>query len=281
MKHNQIIGDFNWTAIDYLGEAGLGRAYKKSDGENEAFIGKYPWHMANCGDFDICGFKRPQSYYRDIVWGVRKAPYVVVHQTETNRDEMDLTPWGWDMVYPKWDYQKENIGKPLSVDVYTADKTVSLYLNGRLIDKKDADCKIAHFIVEYEEGELRAVTDSGEFSLHTPDVATEICLSADNLSISKDQGLCYVTVEIKDNKGRLVTNCDKTVYISVKDAGCIKAIGNGDPLSEEMYVGNFRRVYHGKLMVVILAEEAGDIILCAQADGIREATLHIKAVETE
>ncbi|MGC9346793.1 MAG: sugar-binding domain-containing protein, partial [Anaerolineae bacterium] len=72
-----VIGDFVWTSLDYLGEAGIGRVHFKSD--KTSFLGDYPWHQANCGDLDLCGFKRPQSYYRDVLWGRSKAPYIAVH----------------------------------------------------------------------------------------------------------------------------------------------------------------------------------------------------------
>ncbi len=57
-----LLGDFVWTAFDYIGEASIGwRGYM----QNQDF---YPWNLAFCGDIDICGWKRPQSYYRDALW---------------------------------------------------------------------------------------------------------------------------------------------------------------------------------------------------------------------
>jgi beta-galactosidase len=73
-QHHNVIGDFVWTAVDYLGETGLGLV--AIDAPLTGFATPYPYHLANCGDFDICGFKRPQSVYRDILWGVRTAPSI-------------------------------------------------------------------------------------------------------------------------------------------------------------------------------------------------------------
>jgi|SRR6516225_7668672 len=28
----------------------------------------YPWHAAVCGDLDLTGYRKPESYYRDILW---------------------------------------------------------------------------------------------------------------------------------------------------------------------------------------------------------------------
>ena len=38
-------------ALDYLGEAGIGRVH--FGGDEEPFLGDYPWHHANCGDLDL------------------------------------------------------------------------------------------------------------------------------------------------------------------------------------------------------------------------------------
>ena len=40
--------------------------------------GAYPWRSAGCGDFDLIGDRRPVSYWRQIVWGLRKEPYLAV-----------------------------------------------------------------------------------------------------------------------------------------------------------------------------------------------------------
>ncbi len=69
LDHPYIIGDFVWTSLDYLGESGIGRVHFEDT--DRTFLGEYPWHQANCGDLDVCGFKRPQSYYRDILWQAR------------------------------------------------------------------------------------------------------------------------------------------------------------------------------------------------------------------
>lgn len=60
-----------WTGYDYLGEAGLGTI--KFEGEKE-IIGRTSWS----GDIDITGKRRPVSYFREIVYGIRKAPYIAV-----------------------------------------------------------------------------------------------------------------------------------------------------------------------------------------------------------
>jgi beta-galactosidase len=56
-----VIGDFARTAFDYVGEASVGwRGYW----QEQNFIPEpgVLWRHS------ICGWKRPQSYYRDALW---------------------------------------------------------------------------------------------------------------------------------------------------------------------------------------------------------------------
>ena len=63
---DNVIGDFNWTCWDYIGEAGIGQITYGDD--EPGFYGQYPWKLAYCGDFDIIGDRRPVSYWRERIW---------------------------------------------------------------------------------------------------------------------------------------------------------------------------------------------------------------------
>ena len=44
--YSYIIGDFVWTAIDYLGESGIGRFFYKGETEGEHYQrNQFPWHV--------------------------------------------------------------------------------------------------------------------------------------------------------------------------------------------------------------------------------------------
>ncbi|RZM09923.1 MAG: glycoside hydrolase family 2, partial [Sphingomonas sp.] len=60
-----VLGDFVWTAIDYLGEASIGWTGYSNDWKK---IGPYPWHLAYCGEIDATGRRLPGSYYRQMIW---------------------------------------------------------------------------------------------------------------------------------------------------------------------------------------------------------------------
>ena len=88
-RHPHVIGDFTWTGWDYLGEAGIGRTVYAQPGAGRGTCRRsrasIPWRTAWCGDIDITGHRRPQSYYREIVFGLRTDPYLAVRATGASR----------------------------------------------------------------------------------------------------------------------------------------------------------------------------------------------------
>ncbi|TVQ17772.1 MAG: glycoside hydrolase family 2 protein, partial [Spirochaetaceae bacterium] len=151
-----VIGDFVWTAIDYLGEAGIGHVWY--DGQT-AFLGDHPWHQAYCGDIDICGFKRPQSYYRDCVWGIATAPWIAVHDPHYHGRDGVVSAWGWPDVNSSWSWPGFD-GKQVVVDVYSRDDEIELVLNGGSLGRRPAGRDhryTATFETTYAPGELVAI----------------------------------------------------------------------------------------------------------------------------
>jgi hypothetical protein len=82
-SHPNVIGDFTWTGWDYLGEVGIGAtAYAEEPGALATLEREYPYLTAWAGDLDITGWRRPVSYYREIVFGLRTEPYLAVRRPE-------------------------------------------------------------------------------------------------------------------------------------------------------------------------------------------------------
>ncbi len=278
-----VIGDFVWTSLDYLGEAGIGEVLYDQETN---FNVKYPWHQAFCGDIDICGIKRPQSYYRDCVWGISKAPYIAVYKPENYGKKPAISPWGWPDVISSWTWPGYE-GKPTVVEVYSVDDEIELFLNGKTLGRKPvgkANRYTASFELSYEAGELLAVgyragIEVSRSELRTAGAPASIRLTADRSAVKAEFGdLSYVLVELLDAQGNLVPNATNEVFLTVSGAGCLLAVGSRNPVSEEPYTGNRRKFHEGWVMAVVRADgEKGEIVLAASADGIPASNLTIHA----
>ncbi|MGW0711635.1 DUF4982 domain-containing protein [Streptomyces sp. NPDC002643] len=132
----QVLGDSTWTGWDYLGEVGIGRMRYADEGPTGTEA-PYPWLTAGCGDLDITGYRRPQSYYRETVFGLRHEPYIAVqrpqhHGRETMRSR---SQWAWTDSLAGWSWNVEP-GTPVTVDVYSDADEAELLLNGDSVGRR-------------------------------------------------------------------------------------------------------------------------------------------------
>jgi beta-galactosidase len=278
-----VIGDFLWIAIDYIGEAGFG-AFTLDD--KPAMGAPYPYHLYGCGDFDLCGVKRPQSYYREQLWGLRTEPFIAVLPPELFGKKLSFTPWAWEPVLDAWTYPGHE-GKPIQVDVYAIDDEVELIINGESMGRKPAGAAVKHkatFAVTYQPGAIEAIgytggKESGRVKLATASDPVRLHLTADQNVIAADIGsIAYIEIAVLDQDGVLVKHGAPEIAVEVSGAGDLIAIGAGNPLSEEPYVGNQRKAHHGRLLAVVRSNgQPGAITLTARSEGLPDAQISLQA----
>ena len=118
----------------------------------------------------------------------------------------------------------------------------------------------------------------GKTSLQTTSRPVALRLAPDRPVIHCQWGdLAYVTVEIVDADGRVVRYTDPEVVFEIAGVGDLVAVGTANPVSEELYVGNRRHAYQGRLMAVVRSNgQAGEITLTASAEGLTSAQARIQ-----
>ena len=279
-----VIGDFIWTAIDYIGEASIGwHGYPQSNSV-------YPWTLAYCGDIDICGWKRPQSYYRDAFWSDEPVVSLFVHSPVSSfeplkRERINWSRWHYKDLVAKWNWPGfEN--KSLKVESYSSCDSVELFLNNQSLGMKETGrkCKyMATWQVPYAPGELKAVGykagKKGFSALETNAVASHLKLSADRNAIFADnQDLSYVTVELRDDYDRLDIDAENLIDFEVKGPAVIAGVGNANPVSLESYTQPRRKAWRGKCLVILKSTaDAGEITLTATTPGMEAAKITIES----
>jgi beta-galactosidase len=288
LELDYVYGDFVWTSLDYLGESGIGR--EDYEGEGAPFLPGWPWHQAYCGDLDLCGFKRPQSYYRDLVWERGNPLYIAVHPPIPEGKTPRVSQWGWPDAWANWNWPGR-AGQPLNVQVYSRSEEVELFLNGRSLGRQPAG-KAQRFIaafdeVPYEPGELKGVAYEGgvvtaEETIRTTGEPAGLRLlpDRDHLQAEPVHGtpdLSYVTVEVVDAQGQLIPDAGHSIQFQVSGPGEIAAVGSGNPTTTEPYAGSQRKAFRGRALVVVRSTgEPGSIRLTAAAEDLAEAAVTIQ-----
>lgn len=282
-KHPYIIGDFVWTAIDYIGEAGLGHALELGEGERDSQFMGWPWYNAWCGDIDFCGDKKPQSYYRDILWHEREISMAVRRPVAEGKKEV-VNGWGWTDELLSWNW-KGLEGKPMRVNVYSRSPKVRLYLNDKLIGEKETGKEdyTATFEVPYTQGVLKAVNinkkkETAETILKTTGSPSAIRLTADRNKIKANKNdLSYIKIEIVDENGNIVPDTNLPVNIECKGDGSVIASGNASYDDMKSFRSLIPNTFRGKAIVIVQPnDKAGKIGLTVSAEGLNSSYIEIE-----
>jgi beta-galactosidase len=284
-ENNYIIGDFVWTAIDYLGESGIGACYYPGENGGEHWQGeRFPWHGAYCGDIDITGWRKPISHYRSMLYNDNEKLYMAVKEPNPAKGEIRVTGWAVWPTWESWTWPGFE-GKNIQVEVYSKYPKVRLYLNDRLIGEQvttvDQQFK-ATFNLPYAPGQLKAVgvennQEMESTTLQTAGEAASIKLSADRQEIKANgQDLSFVKIEITDKDGTIQPNADNLLEFTIEGEGTIVGVDNADLKDLDSYVGSLRKSFKGRALVVIKStHNAGNIHLTVTSPGLTDASVNI------
>ncbi|MBR3349388.1 MAG: DUF4982 domain-containing protein [Solobacterium sp.] len=246
LKHPQIIGDFGWTAWDYLGEAGVGQ-HRYGESDKNDLYGRYPWRSAGCGDFDLIGNRRPVSYWRQTVWGLRKEPYIAVQDPAHYGEKQAPTKWGWSDGERRWNYRGQE-GNPVTVEVYSDAEEVELFINDRRVGKEKTVHDKAFFTAVYEPGTLRAVNIRNGQPAETDElVSASYDVHVEQMETSEG----IIEFAVMDDSG--ILNPDVTVNLTVSEENNpeLLGLGSADPKSDENYFERTVKTWQGRAMAVI------------------------------
>ena len=287
-----VIGDFTWTAWDYIGEAGIGKAtfYEPGDpniGNPWGAPSPFPWRTANDADIDITGAIRPQGVYRRIVWGSRETGLFSYDPAVTGKVET-LSNWGFPGVWPRWNWAGRE-GCPVDIAVFSSAEETELIVNGRSLGRRKAGEALVQdmpltflFHAEYQPGTVEAVSYTGgkEVSrtvLKTAGRPAAIRLTAETEGMKADgESLCYVNAEVIDESGMTVPDADILMKAEATGAAELLGFGSGNPVTAENYSTGCFTAYQGKTLAVLRAGyEPGKAGLKVSAEGLGAAEISL------
>lgn len=280
-KYPYLIGDFEWTSHDYIGEAGIGKTFYVEPDQVQQMArmmsyAQYPWRLANSGDFDLCGFAKPQLAFKRIVWGSNETYLTVKNPSTYGKIEL-LDRYGWPDIAHSWTWPVKP-GSPVEAIVYSSAAEVELILNGKSLGRAPAH-NTAKFTLTYEPGTLEAISyeNGNEISrdtLTTFGKPAGIKLIPEKEEITADgDSLCFVRVEAVDADGNVLPYVEVKASASASGAAELIAFGTGRGCTEENYCSGKVTLYHGTALAILRSgAETGMAQICVEAEGLCSAT---------
>ena len=221
LKCSYSMGQFIWSGIDYIGEP-------------------TPYHTRSCyfGQADTACFPKDSFYLFKSLWSDQPVLHIGVS-------------WDW------------NPGQMIDVPVMTNCAEAELFVNGKRIGRKkaeptDAEKCLPVWKIPYEKGKLTAkgYDANGNMILQdervTPgDTERFVLSSEDEFLLSDGHDIAFVTVQAADRKGNPVDNARDRVHVSVTGGACLMGTDNGDSTDPDGYKSPCRRLFGGKLLIII------------------------------
>ena len=264
-ENNFVMGQFLWTGIEYLGEAG-----------------RYPVRHSRSGMIDLAGHKKPEYFFRQSLWS--DEPMVFIGVSEPSKVPKYI--WAHHTIHPHWNW-KQN--QPLKITVFSNCQEVELFFNNNSLGIKrlsDILKKKLNWDINFEPGELRAIArnngkDVASFKLQTAGEPTQLIVTSDKIKLKANkQDVAHIEVVIADKKGVLVYSANNK--ISYQISGPIRLLGMEDANASntEDYKDSEQNAFKGRLLVYIQSLDwigKGKIIL--SSPGIKSGEIAFDVVD--
>ena len=278
-----VIGDFVWSAIDYLGEAAIGKVFNPDEEVVPHWEGNhYPWHGAYCGDIDLTGWRKPVSHYRQIIWDKGESLYAAVEIPAPNAGEWNLSQWSVTPMLPVWEWP-EYEDQPVKLTVFSRYDAIKVRVNGHLVAKekglRESEFK-TEIEIPYETGQIKitAYEDGDEtesIELFTPGAPARFQWVNKADYRSSDE-LVFIELQLLDSEGRWVMRSDVNLELEVSDSGEILGIATGNLTTTEGYQVTKMKTSQGRALVVVRKLDSNQrkpVYLQVKSDGIPPISL--------
>jgi beta-galactosidase len=281
-RHPWFLGEFVWTAMDYLGEAGIGATVRHPAGGPVPAGSAFPWVNAFCGDIDLVGQQKPQSLARDVAWTVSPLEMLVERPMAPGEVE-ETTPWGWADELPSWTWPGME-GLPMTVRVYTSAVEVELALDGSVVAAGPVgggQPNTATFQIPYASGTLVATGYRGEEvvgtrTLQTTSGAARLRLVEQWRGDAHEGALTFVLVEVLDAEGRLEPEAEVDITLHVEGPADLVAFGSAGPLASGSFTTDACRTWRGRALAVLRSSGVpGAVQVEVHSPGLQGAALVI------
>jgi hypothetical protein len=261
-QNDYISGQFLWTGIDYLGEAGV-----------------WPGRVFPGGLLDLATFKKPDAWWRQALWSDRPMVYLAAGQPLRGgrRGGRGGRRFRWRRIQLEehWNWAE---GSPVTVQCATNCPEVDLHLNGKLLrtlTRDDDQQGWRRAEVGFRPGKLEAVGRDGgrelcRFALRTAGAPRRVQLDSDAGRLAADgHDIAHLQFFIVDKNGVRVPGAEQEIEFTIAGPMRILGIDNGRTGGEVDYQDNRCEAHRGRGLAILQARrEAGKARITARAEGL-------------
>ncbi len=232
-----IMGQFLWTGIDYLGEAG-----------------RWPSRGFTTGLLDRAGNLKSSAYFRKSLWA--EEPMAYIGTSRIGRRDRGPSMW----VFPAWNY---NEGDKVRVVCFTNCQEAELKLNGIIVGPRkpyDTEKAMIWWELDYMPGTLEVIAyndgkQQAACKLETVGEPAAIKAVSDVDSFTAERQVAQVEIEIVDEQGRLVPFANNELKFEVSDN--LRLLGSEDGSNDPRvnFKDNVHNCQGGRLLLYIQCKD--------------------------
>jgi beta-galactosidase len=249
--NDYICGQFLWTGIEYLGEAG-----------------RWPNRASSFGLLDLCGFKKPLAWFRQSLWSDKPMVYICASRGRGDRQPSirEEESWNWP----------EN--STVTVHCFTNCPEAALTLNNKPLGTKrlaDAVKGVLSWRVPFEPGILKVEGQKEgktqcQYALKTAGPAGRIELSPDVTELrAAGKDICHLEFQIVDAQGVRVPDAENELTFAIEGPAEIIGIGNANHNDTDDCKDLKHKAYQGRGLAIVQSKpEAGKITVKVGSPGL-------------
>lgn len=273
-----VIGDFMWTAWDYLGEVGAG-AWTYA-GEGTGFSKPFPWKLANSGAIDILGNPTGQVFLNKAAWQQADAAPILSVRPVREDPIIGKSIWRSTNSIPSWSWRGRE-GIPAIVEVYTTADLVKLTLNGKEVAQGKPAGGSVFFRLPYQPGILRAEAfkegrSLGADTLTSASGELHIGIHPEE-SRARTGHLLYVNIALEGENGEVESAADTRLHIEV-DGAKLLGFGSARAISEEDYDSGDHTTYYGRAQAIVKADKPGSIRISVCGENLEKQIITVPCI---
>lgn len=268
-ENPRIIGDFVWTGLDYLGEAGFNSWANGAD--NDFVHDPSGWLLDGGGRMDLFGNWESEMDYTRVGFGLETLKLGVVSPHDYGSPKHGAS-WKFSRAMASYTFPGEE-GKKTLAEIYTSAPYAELYLNdkriGKFKNRKGKDYK--RFKITYTPGTLKAVAYDENHKKIAEDV---LVTGGENIHLvvtpekreAKKNELVFLPIRMVDEKGDVMPLESGEIKVSSIKNGTLVRLGSAARYNKESYFASHCHLYYGQAMAIVRPIEAGEVTIEVSSD---------------